>query len=99
LACIELQRSVEQGAIDGSLSQKTQKEDGMPINGTAHLDPDRALRIAAAAAVFVRVMNDVEETVTTRAQRRRDQQAAYDALVEAVSLAATEREAVHATDS
>jgi hypothetical protein len=37
--------------------------------------------------------------VTTRAQRRRDQQAAYDALVEAVSQSVAEREAVDATDS
>jgi hypothetical protein len=62
-------------------------------------NPDRLLRIAAAAEQFVRVMDDVEETVTTRAQRRRDQQVAYDALVEAVRRAATEQEAEHATDS
>ena len=60
---------------------------------------DRALRIAAAAAVFVRVMDDVEETVTTRAQRRREQQAAYDRLVAVVSDSVIEREAEHATDS
>jgi hypothetical protein len=73
---------------------------------------DRLLLIAAAAEQFVRVMDDVEETVTTRAQRRRDQQVAYDALVEAVrnevaepafarssERAAAQGEAVDATDS
>ena len=69
----------------------------MPKDETIH--PDRALRIAAAAAVFVRVMDDVEETVTTRAQRRREQQAAYDWLVAVVSDSVIEREAEHATDS
>jgi hypothetical protein len=71
----------------------------MPRDENPTVHPDRALRIAAAAAVFVAVMDDVEETVTTRAQRRRDQQAAYDALVEAVSHGVIEREAVDATDS
>jgi hypothetical protein len=60
---------------------------------------DRLLLIAAAAEQFVRVMDDVEETVTTRAQRRREQQAAYDRLVDVVSQSAAEREAVNATDS
>jgi hypothetical protein len=75
------------------------KKDRMPRDESLTIHPDRALRIAAAAAVFVAVMNDVEETVTTRAQRRRDQQAAYDALVDAVSQSVAEREAVDATDS
>jgi hypothetical protein len=63
------------------------------------ITPDRALTIAAAADRFVRIMNDVEETVTTRAARRREQQAAYDALVDAIYAAATEKEAIRATDS
>ena len=71
----------------------------MPRDESLTIHPDRALRIAAAAAVFVRVMDDVEETVTTRAQRRREQQAAYDRLVAVVSDSVIEREAEHATDS
>ena len=71
----------------------------MPRDESLTIHPDRALRIAAAAAVFVAVMNDVEETVTTRAQRRREQQAAYDRLVAVVSDSVIEREAEHATDS
>ena len=60
---------------------------------------NRERRILAAAEIFVRAMHVPDDRNRKLAEWRREQQAAYEALVAAVERDVVRKEAVNATDS
>jgi hypothetical protein len=76
-------------------------EETLMTNATQDQTPkyDRLLLIAAAAEQFVAAMHVPDDRDRKLAEWRREQQAAYEALVEAVEQDAVTRETVHAADS